>query len=73
MNYGAQTLGSITAIIYNQFTSLKTKHANLDICFILKFLILYLTTAWLIPFSIYLILTLVRNYGFNINKFNIDS
>ena len=58
----------------HHFTNLKTNPANLDSCFILKFSNFNTITVCLIPltfFSIYLILTQVRNYGFNINKFNI--
>ena len=65
--------------IYNRnqlhhFTSLKTNPANLGICFILKFSNFYMITVCLILltyFSVYLILTQVHNYGFNINAFNI--
>ena len=65
--------------IYNSnqldhFTSLKTNPAYLGICFILKFSNFYLITVCLILltyFSVYMILTWVRNYGFNINKFDI--
>ena len=65
--------------IYNSnqlhlYISLKANPANLDIGFILKFSNFYMITVCLILltyFSVYLILTQVRNYGFNINKFNI--
>ena len=67
------------SIIYNsnqlhQVTNLKANLANLDICFILKFSVFYMITFSLILltyFSIYLILTPVRNYDFSINKFKI--
>ena len=65
--------------IYNSnqlhhFTSIKTNPENLDICFILKFSNYYMITVYLILltyFSVYLILTQVYNYVFNINAFNI--
>ena len=67
--------------IYNSnqlhhFTILKTNPANLDICFILKFSNFYMITVCLILlayFSVHVILTQVRNHGFNINKFNITN
>ena len=58
----------------HHFASLKTSPANLDICFIVKCSNFYMITVCLILltyFSVYLILTQVYNYGFNINKFNI--
>ena len=56
--------------IYNSnqlhhFTSLKANPANMGTCFILKFSNFYIITVYLILltyFSVYLILTQVRNY-----------
>ena len=58
----------------HHFNSLKTNPAYLNTCFILEFLNFYMITVCLILliyFSVYLILTQVRDYGLNINKFNI--
>ena len=66
-------LGIYNSNQLHQFTSLKTNPANLDICFILKISIFLMTKVCLVLLtylSVYLILTPVRNYDFNINKFN---
>ena len=67
-------VGSYNCIQLHHFTNLNTNPANSGICFILKFSNFYIVTVCLIVltyFSVYLILTQFRNYGFNINKFNI--
>ena len=64
--------------IYNSnqlhhFTSLKVTPENLDIFFILNFSNFCMITVFLILLtylSVYLILTQVHSYGFNINAFN---
>ena len=58
----------------HHFNSLKTNPSYLNTCFILEFSNFYMITVCLILliyFSVYLILTQVRDYGLNINKFNI--
>ena len=64
--------------IYNSnhlhhFTFLKINPAKLDICIILKFSNFYMITVYLILstyLSVYLFLTQLHNYGFNINTIN---
>ena len=64
--------------IYNSnhlrhFTCLKINPANLDICIVLKFSNFCMITVYLILLtylSVYLFLTQLHNYGFNINIIN---
>ena len=64
--------------IYNSnqayhFTCLKINPANVNVCIILKFSNFYMMTVYLILltyFSVYLFLTQLHNYGFNINTIN---
>ena len=56
----------------HQSNNLKTNPTH----FVLNFLNFYMTAVCLIPltyFSVYLILAPVRNYGFNVNRFNITN
>ena len=57
----------------NHFTCLKINPAKLEICIILKFSNVYMITVYpilLTCLSVYLFLTQLYNYGFNINTIN---